>query len=391
MAPVRDCPARRSCRLQAGPERRYAAAVDEVQGAFYPLIPAGGSGTRLWPLSRTTRPKFLLDLGVGPGSLIQATRARLAPLADASATYVVTGSAHAADIARQLPELPAQNVLIEPAPRNTAPAIGLAAALIHRRDPDAVMGSFAADHLVADAPAFRAAVTAAIAAAREGSLVTIGITPTAPETGYGYLHRGARIGESAAFTVEEFVEKPTLERAEEYLRAGTYLWNAGMFVWRTQAFLEEMRRQLPQMYDGLQRIAEAWQTPRQEAVLGEVWPGLPELAVDVGIMEGAGRRGRVVTVPADLGWNDVGDWDTLADVLGAGTAGPGAGGGPVVAVDCERSLVWAGSGRLVAALGAADLIVVDTPDALLVCPRERAQEVKHVVAAVRAQGRDDLL
>jgi mannose-1-phosphate guanylyltransferase len=359
---------------------------------FYALIPAGGSGTRLWPLSRARRPKFLLDLGVGAGTLIQSTRARLAPLAAAESTYVITGAVHAADVARQLPELPAAHILVEPAPRNTAPAIGLAAALIHRADPDAVMGSFAADHVVADEAAFHAAVRAAIEAAADDVLVTIGITPTAPETGYGYLRRGERIGSGPAYRVEEFVEKPARDVAERYLRDGNYLWNASMFVWRTAAFLSELQRQLPRLYDGLMQIAQAWGTEHQDAVLGEVWPTLPEETVDVGVMEGAGRNGRVVTVPADLGWNDVGDWDTLAEVLTRGDEGGATlGPGPVISQDSPHSLICAGSDRVVAALGVSDLIIVDTPDALLVCPRSRAQDVKEVVTALRAQGRDDLL
>ncbi|HVX46625.1 MAG TPA: sugar phosphate nucleotidyltransferase, partial [Mycobacteriales bacterium] len=334
------------------------------------------------------RPKFLLDLGVGAGTLIQMTRARLAALAAPETTYVITGTTHAAEVARQLPELPAANVLIEPAPRNTAPAIGLAAAVIHRRDPDAIMGSFAADHLVADEPAFHAAVRAAIAAAGDGSLVTIGISPTGPETGYGYLRRGERIGTSAAYRVEEFVEKPSYEIAEGYLRDGRYLWNAGMFVWRAAAFLEELRRQLPDLHAGLMRIAAAWDGEDREQVLAEVWPTLPTETVDVGVMEGARR---VVTVPADLGWNDIGDWDTLAGILG--TAGRSAtfGDSPAVTIDCDGSLIYAGADRLVAALGVRDLVIVDTADALLVCPRDRAQDVKKVIANLCADDRVNLL
>lgn len=358
---------------------------------FYALIPAGGSGTRLWPLSRADRPKFLLDLGVGAGTLIQATRARLAALAGPASTYVITGTTHAVEVVRQLPELPAANILIEPTPRNTAPAIGLAAALIHRRDPDAVMGSFHADHLVADEAAFHAAVRSGIAAAADGSLVTIGITPTAPETGYGYLRRGERIGTGEAYRVEEFVEKPAQEVAERYLREGTYLWNAGMFLWRTESFLEELRRQLPELHAGLMQIAAAWDGEEREAVLARVWPTLPMETVDVGVMEDAGRRGRVATVPADLGWNDIGDWDTLAAILGATSDPATLGSGSVIAQDCEGSLICAGSDRLVAALGVSDLIIVDTPDALLVCPRERAQDVKAIVANLCADHRVNLL
>ncbi len=359
---------------------------------MYGVIPAGGSGTRLWPLSRANRPKFLLDLGSGGRSLIQATRARLDNVIEPASTYVVTGVAHAAEVARQLPELPAGNVLVEPAPRDSAPAIGLAAVLIHRRDPEAVMGSFAADHLVRDTDAFDTAVRAAADAAADGSLVTIGLTPTAPETGFGYIRRGAQIGAGPAYRAEEFKEKPTSQVARDYLADGRYLWNASMFVWRTAAFLEELHRQLPELAAGLERIADSWDTSRRDEVLGDVWPTLPKANVDQGVMEDAGRRGRVATVPASLGWNDVGDWDTLASVLPPDPAGVvRLGSGPVLARDSAGSLVDAGSDRLVALLGVRDLVVVDTPDALLVCPRDRAQEVRALVDDLRADGRTDLV
>jgi len=303
----------------------------------------------------------------------------------------VTGASHAVDVARQLPELPAANILVEPAPRNTAPAIGLAAALIHRIDPDAVMGSFAADHLVRNTAAFHDAVRAAVAAAADDLLVTVGITPTAPETGFGYLRRGDPLTDDA-YRVEEFAEKPALDVARRYLADGRYLWNASMFVWRTAAFLDELQRQQPELRAGLDRIAADWDTPRQESTLGQVWPTLPSVTVDVGIMEDAGRRGRVATVPADLGWNDVGDWDTLGTVLPAGADGVvRLGEGTTLARDTSGTLVCAGSGRLVATLGVTDLVVVDTPDAVLVCPRGRAQEVKDLVDAVRAEGRTELV
>lgn len=358
---------------------------------FYAVIPAGGSGTRLWPLSRSGRPKFLLDLGGGGRSLIRATRDRLAPLAEARHTFVVTGAAHAADVARQLGELPAENVLVEPAPRNTAPAIGLAAALIARRDPDAVMGSFAADHLVRDEQAFTAAIRAAADAAGQGLLVTVGITPTAPETGFGYIRRGAALA-GGAFRVEEFTEKPPADVARDYLADGRYVWNASMFVWRAATFLAELERQLPELHGGLMRIADAWDTPRRDETLGVLWPTLPAETVDVGVMEDAAARGLVAVVPADLGWNDVGDWDTLGAVLPADPDGlVRVGAGEALGADTVGTVVCAGSGRLVATLGVRDLVVVDTPDAVLVCPRGRAQDVRAVVDALKAAGRTDLV
>jgi mannose-1-phosphate guanylyltransferase len=357
---------------------------------MYAVIPAGGSGTRLWPLSRSGRPKFLIDLTASGHSLIQQTRARLDGIAEPAATFVVTGSAHAAEIARQLPELPAGNIVVEPGPRDSAPAIGLAATLINRRDPESVMGSFAADHLVTDTAAFHAAVRAAADAARQGLLLTVGLTPTGPETGFGYLRRGEPLG-GGAYRVREFTEKPPVEVAERYFADGGYLWNASWFVWQTSTFLAELRRQVPQLYDGLQRIADDWETPRRDETLGAVWPTLRKQPVDTAVMEGAASRGLVATVPAGVGWADIGDWDTLAAVLSADPDGvTRLGGGTAIARDSAGTLVYAGSHRIVATLGVKDLVVVDTADALLVCRRDRAQDVKALVDELKAGGRTDL-
>ena len=360
---------------------------------MYVVIPAGGSGTRLWPLSRAAHPKFLHALTGGERSLIQTTIDRLAPLAPPERTFIVTGGAHAAAIARQLPDLPDGNILVEPAPRDSAPAIGLAAAIIHARDPEAIMGSFASDHLVHDEEAFRDAVRAAAAAAREGYLVTIGITPTAPETGYGYIRQGEPLDTggptTTAYRVEQFKEKPSRAVAKRYLASGQYLWNASMFVWRTATLLDELERQLPELHAGLTRIAADWDTPRQGETLGTVWSTLPKVTIDHGIMEGARR---VATVPGRFGWNDVGDWDTLATVLPAGDGGNvvlgGGDAGHHLAIDTQRSLIAPASGRIIATLGLRDVIVVDTEDAVLVCPRNRAQDVRQLVEALREQGRD---
>jgi mannose-1-phosphate guanylyltransferase len=262
----------------------------------YAVVPAGGSGTRLWPLSRAAHPKFLHDLTGDGRTLIQATYSRLAPLAGVDRTYVVTGSAHAATIARQLPALPADHLLVEPAPRDSAAAIGLAATLIARRDPGAVMGSFAADHVVRDEAAFLTSVRAAAEVAEHGYLMTVGISPTGPETGYGYLRRGKPIAGGAAYVLKEFKEKPSREQAEAYLAIGHYLWNASMFVWRVDVFIEELKRQQPALHDGLARIADAWASPAQDEALGAIWPTLPRVSVDYAVMEDAAARGRVATV-----------------------------------------------------------------------------------------------
>jgi mannose-1-phosphate guanylyltransferase len=359
---------------------------------LYAVIPAGGSGTRLWPLSRADHPKFLQPLTGSAASLLQATVRRLAPLVPVERTYVVTGVAHAAAVARQLPTLPEAHILVEPSPRDSCAAIGLGAAIIARRDPAAVMGSFAADHLVHDGERFCEVVREAVDGAEQGLLMTVGITPTHPETGYGYLQCGGSIGAGRVRSVEEFKEKPGYAEAVSYLDSGRHLWNASMFVWRVDVFLAELARQQPELHAGLVAIAEAWDTPRRAAVLGEVWPTLPKISVDYAVMEGAAGAGRVGTVPGDFGWNDVGDFHTLGAVLPAAEDRNVVVGAPdgekpgVLLYDATGLVVVPHSGRLVAALGVHDLIVVDTPDVVLVCPRERAQEVKKLVDQLKERG-----
>jgi mannose-1-phosphate guanylyltransferase len=363
---------------------------------FYAVIPAGGTGTRLWPLSRSERPKFLHHLTGSDRTLLQATLDRLVSLAPAEQVFVVTGVAHAAGVSRQLPALPADNILVEPSPRDSCAAIALAAMIIAQQDPDAIMGSFAADHLVGQQARFVATVRTAIRTAADGHLTTIGITPTEPETGYGYLRCGGPLAGGPAKLVEEFKEKPSREVAVEYVRSGRYLWNAGMFVWRVDRFLAELARQQPELHEGLTRIVAAWDSADREAVLGETWPGLPKISVDHAVMEGAAAAGLVATVPGDFGWNDVGDFHTLGIVLPMDDDGNvvvrGADrGGEVLSVDSHDTVVVPRSGRLVAALGVADLIVVDTEDAVLVCPRSRAQDVKKLVDRLRERGERELI
>ncbi|MFC0527967.1 mannose-1-phosphate guanylyltransferase [Phytohabitans kaempferiae] len=362
---------------------------------LFAVIPAGGSGTRLWPLSRAGHPKFLHPLTGTAASLLQATVQRLAPLTTPERTLVVTGVSHATAVARQLTALPEENILVEPSPRDSCAAIALAAAVIARREPRAVMGSFAADHLIADPDGYVDTVRRAVEGAERGLLMTVGIKPTRPETGYGYLQCGEGVGDGPIRTVEEFKEKPAYDVAVSYLESGRYLWNASMFVWRVDVFLAELARQQPELHAGLDRIAEVWQTPAREEVLGEVWPTLPKISVDYAVMEGAAVAGLVGTVPGDFGWNDVGDFHTLGDVLPADPDGNVVVGAEaaeekpgVLLRDSGGLVVVPQSGRLVAALGVRDLIVVDTPDAVLVCPRDRAQDVKKLVDDLKRRGDD---
>jgi mannose-1-phosphate guanylyltransferase len=356
---------------------------------FWTVIPAGGSGTRLWPLSRPTRPKFLLPL-TGDRSLLRQTVDRLTPMAPPHRTLVVCGPAHAAAIARQLPQLPEENVLIEPSPKGSAPAIGLAAVLIARQDPHAILGSFAADHDIADLGAFENAVRAATAAAAAGWLCTVGLTPSRPETGYGYIERSDEVvvanDHGTAFRTERFVEKPNLERATEYLATGCFLWNASMFIWQVSTFLEEMQRLMPELHSGLKHISDAWETPQRDQVVAGVWSGLGESTIDQGIME---KASRVAVVPAEMGWSDVGDWHGLGELIEHDSVGNSV-KGDLVQIDSRNCVVWSETGRLVSLIGQDNTVVVDTPDALLVIDRSRAQDVKQIVDELRRRHRSEV-
>ncbi len=352
---------------------------------FWAVVPAGGAGTRLWPLSRAAHPKFLLDLTSSGRSLLQATVDRLEPLT-AGRVVVVTGRAHADAVRAQLPGLDPGRVLAEPAPRDSMAAIGLAAATVERLDPGAVIGSFAADHVIPDADAFATVVREAVEVAGHGHLVTVGIEPTHPATGFGYIRAGDPLpGAPTALRVRRFVEKPDAERAAEYVASGEYRWNAGMFVVRAATLLDLLGRWHPELAAGLRAIAA------DPSRLEELWPGLEKIAIDHAVAEPAADAGQVVVVPAPFAWDDVGDFASIAALLPPGENGVTVLGdaGDVTAVDASGVVVPA-AGRRVAVVGVEDVVVVDTPDAVLVTSRARAQDVKRVVDALRAAGRTDL-
>jgi mannose-1-phosphate guanylyltransferase len=359
---------------------------------LYSTILAGGSGTRLWPLSRACEPKFLHPLTGTDRSLLQATVDRLGGLSAASDVYVVTGTAHAAAISRQLPEVPASNILIEPSPKDSCAAVSLACAVLARRNPGAIMAAFSADHLIGDEARFSEVIRQAAAAAADGYLTTVGIRPGHAEVRFGYLKLGDPLG-GGAMSVAEFKEKPSHEVAARYLESGQYLWNAGIFVFGVQAFLGELARQRPALRAGIDRIAAAWDGPDRERVLAEIWPGLEKISVDYGVLEGAAAAGKVATVPADIPWSDVGDFDSLGESLPTDSSGnlligPQA---EVIARDVKDSVVISTTSKVVAVIGLDDVVVVDTADATLVCARSRAQEVKQVVEELRQRGRDGCL
>lgn len=356
---------------------------------LWAVVPAGGAGTRLWPLSRRHEPKFLRDLTGSGRSLLQATHDRLAPLVE-DRFLVVTGAAHRDAVVEQLDGLDAAAVVAEPSPRDSMAAIGLAAALLEQRDPDAVMGSFAADHVITDEQAFREAVAAAVEVARRGHLVTVGVQPTFASTAFGYLRVGAALPGSGGYRVEAFVEKPSEPVARGYVSDGRYRWNAGMFVVRPTVLLDLLARWHPDFARDLRALA-AGGTEGLGERLADGWDRLPRIALDHAVAEPAADAGEVATVPATFGWDDVGDFDSLAALLPEPGAGPRVLGEAdlVAAVDATGLVVPAG-GRVVAVVGLDDVVVVDTPDALLVTTRARAQEVKQAVALLAERGRTDL-
>ncbi|HEV2066737.1 MAG TPA: sugar phosphate nucleotidyltransferase [Thermomicrobiales bacterium] len=362
---------------------------DSRDDAFWAIIPAGGSGTRLWPLSRSTRPKFLLPL-LGQHSLLQQTFERLRGLTDPERILVICGPAHAAAIARQLPELPAVNIIIEPAPNGTGPALALGTALIARQDPEAIVGSFHADHDVTDTAAFHAAVRAAIETARTGDLVTIGLSPTRPETGYGYIERTDEVlmttERATAFRAARFVEKPDLEHAQAYVASGRFLWNAGMFTWRADSLLDEVQRLQPVLHAGISRIADDWEAPTRESTTAAVWATLPNVTIDNGVMEHAHK---VAVIPAEMGWSDVGDWHGLGEMIEHDALGNSV-RGDLLQIDTSNSVIWSETGRMVAMVGLDIIIVVDTDDALLIIDRAQSQKVREVVARLKSGMRDEL-
>ncbi|WP_265520911.1 mannose-1-phosphate guanylyltransferase [Oerskovia flava] len=373
------------------------AARDAPVPGFYAVVPAGGAGTRLWPLSRSRAPKFLLDLTGTGRSLLQATVDRLTPLAGTDGVLLVTGGHHVAAARTQLPELPEGSILAEPSPRDSMAAIGLAAAVLARRHGDVVLGSFAADQVIAGRDAFEAAVREGVEAARAGYVVTIGIAASRPSTAFGYVHSGAPLGldgAPSALHVRGFTEKPDAATAQRYLATGEYRWNAGIFLARTSVLLGHLAEQRPELHAGLLEVAAAWDTPERDRVLADVWPGLEKIAIDHAVAEPVAAVGGVAVVPGNFGWDDVGDFNSLAALLpAADDAGSKVLGdaGKVVRKDSAGSVVVPASGRVVTVLGLDDVVVVDTPDALLVTTRARAQQVKGMVDAVRERGLDELL
>ena len=364
---------------------------------FYAVIPAGGVGSRLWPLSRADAPKFLHDLTGSGQTLLRDTWDRLAPLSGEQRIMVVTGRAHRAAVESQLPELADANIVLESEPRDSTAAIGLAAAILERREPGVIIGSFAADHVISGSALFRDAVTEAVAAADAGYIATIGISPTEPAVGFGYIECGDPLAIPGAEHVEavrSFVEKPDLETAREYLDGGRHLWNAGMFIARADRLLEELARTKPALHAGLLELADAWDDPNTRGpAVDRIWPTLEKIAIDYSVAEPAAAAGRLAVIRGHFQWDDVGDFASLAKLNTAGRSGELAilGENARVLSDASSGIVVSRSNRVISLIGVHDIVVVDTPDALLVTTSEHAQRVKAVVDALRLGGSSDVL
>lgn len=362
---------------------------------LYAVIMAGGSGTRFWPLSREAMPKQLLRIDGGE-TLIQQTIARVSPLVPADRIYIVTNKNHAEQIRFQVPEIRKENYIIEPVAKNTAAAIGLAAIHIHHHNPDGIMAVLAADHVIRHKDRFLKTLKDASGTARSGYLVTIGIRPTRPETGYGYIEAGEKLevrsqkpeteeaDAPVAFRVLRFVEKPDVQTARGYVEAGSYYWNSGMFVWRAGVILDEISRHMAPLYKGLKEIESSFGKGTEDFVTGEVFSKLESISIDYGVME---KSDKVVVVPADLGWNDVGSWTALDEISNRDANGNVITGN-VVDVDSKDSIIYA-TNRLVATVGLKDTVVVDTEDATLVCRKDMAQDVKKIVTELKRRGAEE--
>ena len=349
---------------------------------------AGGSGTRLWPYSREARPKQFLGF-LSERTMLQEAYQRIAPLIPNDKIFVVTNGSYTDGVRRQIPQLPAANVIGELEGHGTAPCIGLSALYLRRLNPEGVMAVLTADHYIEKADELRRALRAAAQVAEEGHLVTLGIQPNRPATGYGYIERGeklAQVNGHDVYRVRKFTEKPDPATAQAFLESGRYYWNSGMFIWKVSTILREFERLMPQLYAQLMEIDAALGTAEERAVLERVWPLVENETIDYGIMEQAED---VAVIPVDIGWSDVGSWATLFELL------PADGEGNVImgqhiGLDTRGCLIH-GSRRLVATIGLEDMIVVDTEDALLVCPKERAQEVRDLVEKLKESGGEEYL
>ena len=352
---------------------------------------AGGKGARFWPRSRNRLPKHLLDI-ISDRTIIQETVARIAPLIPPEKVLIVTGAAHAEELIRQVPQIPEENILIEPIGRNTAPCIGLAAMVLKRTAGDPVMAVLASDHRITDEKTFLRVLRAAAATATAGDhLLTIGIKPTGPETGYGYLEQGAQrltVDGEAVYSVQSIREKPNLDQAKALLSQGGFLWNSGMFVWKTSTILQAIERYLPDIYAGLQEIEASLGTAQEREVIERAYGRFRSISIDYGVME---KAGNTLLIPGDFGWSDVGSWDALWEVSEKdGQGNVIRHGEQFIGVNTRNAFVYSPH-KLVTLVGMEDVIVVDTEDAILICKKGSSQDVKKAVDVMEEKGRGEYL
>ena len=356
---------------------------------YYAVIMAGGGGTRLWPLSRQAQPKQMLRL-IDERSLFQIAVHRLAGVFPPERILVVTVADQAAELRQQTPDIPAENFLLEPMPRGTASVIGLAGIFLKERDPQAVMAVLTSDHFIGNEDKFKRLLSAGLHVALDGYLVTLGIEPTSPATGYGYIQRGESIGTYdglSAYHVLRFKEKPGETQAMAMLTSGDHAWNSGMFVWQVSQIMEEFARQMPDLSARLEIISQAWNTPDRQVVLEREWPAIKAETIDFGIMEGAGK---VAVIPAEgLNWSDVGSWDSLFDVLNPDQDGNIVIGKKHIELETSDSLIYSNQDRrLIVTIGIENLVVVDTGDVLLVCSKTQAQKVRLIVNQLKQSSQE---
>ncbi|MCA9912678.1 MAG: mannose-1-phosphate guanylyltransferase [Anaerolineae bacterium] len=357
---------------------------------FYALILAGGGGKRLWPMSRENSPKQMLPL-VGNRTMFKMSVERLHPLFAQERIYVSTGRNYEEDLKADASELSGKNFIVEPSARDNAAAVGLAMAVIHQRDPNAVVAMLTADHYIADVEKFRSVLQTGYQLAQEGKIVTLGITPTHPATGFGYIQQGETIATIDNFEVHKairFTEKPDDVTATQFVASGKYSWNSGMFIWKAETAMRELERQQPEMFALLQKLKPSVDTPEFEATLESIWEEMPRISIDYAVMENAQN---MVVIPVEMGWNDVGTWSSLYDVLdhdaekNAGNQEPER----RITLDATGSMFY--SDKLIVAIGVDDLVVVETEDTILICDRKRSQDVKKIVTYLKENGLKDYL
>jgi len=358
----------------------------------YAVIMAGGGGTRLWPISRREKPKQLIPL-LGKETLFQSTVARLEKLFPPERTLVVTIAEHVREMQEQVPSIPFENYLIEPAPRGTASVVGLAAAVLKKRDPQAVMAILPSDHFIRNRDLFHYLMRTAIDVTKNDYLVTLGITPTYPSIGLGYIQQGHPLSgdyDYPVYTVKSFKEKPNEEIAQKLVRMGDHSWNSGMFVWHIDSILAEMKTQMPQLFNAVNEISLAWDTPDQDTVLQKYWHDLKNQTIDYGIME---KAERVAVLPAGgLGWSDIGAWDSLFELLLSNPSGNVSMNAQHLALDTHHTLVYGSDDqRLVVTIGLDDMVVVDAGDVLMICKTDQSQKVRDVVEHLKKHHQENYL